>query len=467
MKYFNSMIFALIFIVFFQTSLFAELVIDVDPAKVDGDKKEKPENKAVDKKVQEEDVIKFKNKDIMHGKMLSILPGKGISWKCPEVSEDILFLFRNVSKIDLGNSLASLEGNNASILLTNDDILGGTLKSMDDKELVIETKYGGTIKVDSHMVQGIYPGEDNSGLLYSGPNDMNEWSRPEDNSNGEVAVNDGVLKLTGYSAVGRDMKLTDLSKINFKFETAGNSQVQVLFYSDQVRSNPRNCYALYLSSGYIYLQRYGASGRSGNLGNVSSRELRSGKGKVSILTDKKNKKVTLLVNGAILKQWVDTDFPGQGTFLTFVNQSQGIMKISDIEVSQWNGKMPGADSKGEDSKDDSLVFINGDQVTGKLIKISDNTAVFKTEYAELKVPLKRIKQIKTAVGNQRKARRNNGDVRFSFINGDKLTLKLTKLENGKIMGDSENFGKVVLSLNAFKSVEMNIYDDEAAAEEED
>jgi len=460
MKYHNALIFAICFMFLYQIPVNGELIINIAPPKAEGNNKETFGNKTAKGKNQKDDILKFKNKDALHGKMISILPGKGILWNSRDVKQNILFLNQNVTKIELGNNIPKTENYNASVLLTNDDILDGKLKSMDKKVLILETRYAGIIKIDSHMVKGIYPGEEISGLLYSGPNDMNGWEKISNNKDGKISISEGVLSMNRYSGVGRDMKLTDLSKIDFKFEIAGNCQMQVLFYGDKARSNPKNCYVMYLSSGYIYLQRYGKNGRSGNLGNVHCRAMRSGKGRITIMTDKKKKTVTLMFNGVIIKKWIDTAFPGKGTFVSFLNQSQGTLKIKEIEITEWNGKNQGKGNDEEVTKEDTLIFINGDQVTGKLNQISQDIALFKTDYAELKIPLKRIKHIKTAVDNQHKAKRNAGDVRFSFINGNKLTLNLEKIENGKISGNSENFGKLLITLNVFKAIKLNIYDED-------
>ena len=441
-----------------QLPLQAELEIEITPKKSNTAKKENT-NKEIESSETKSDIIKFKNQDILHGEMISFDPQKGILWKSPEVLQNISFLTGKVEQIVLGSSIRG-SGNNASILLTNGDSLSGKLLSVDTQTLLLDTFYGGILKINRHMVQSIFPGENNPELLYSGPNEIEEWIVPEGQSGGKIDIQGDTLSMTGYCSLGRDMKLPDMAKIEFMFEIAGNCQLQVLFYCNSSLSSPQNCYSLYLSSGYIYLQRYGKHGRSGNLGNVNCRDLRAGKGKITLLLDKKKRKYTLLVNDAMIKQWIDTQEGNDGTFVCFNNQSQGTIKIKDIVISQWNGKIPGGTPEKENEDKDLIIFINGDQVTGNLMSIAKNEAVFKTEYADLKIPLQRIKQLQTAVINQHRARRNSGDVRFIFANGNQLTLDLAKIANGQIMGKSENFGKTSLALNAFKEIQVNIYKEE-------
>lgn len=445
----------LTFFVLYLTPIRAEIVVDLG---TEAKKTETPENTDKNPTKIEADILKFKNKDSLHGKMISLQPGKGILWKSDDTADDILFSMKNVKEIKLGNYIPG-KNNNTSVLLTNGDNLEGKLISLDKDKLILDSSYGGSIKINRHMINSIFPGESNTGLLYKGPNDISEWEIPKGRNSGEISIADNTLVMNGYCSIGRDMKLPDMAKIEFNFENSGNCQMQVLFFSDKVVSYPKNCYVLYLSSSYIYLQSYGPQGRSGNLGNVSCRQLRSGKGKITLLLDRKDKKYSLLVNDTMIKQWVESREPPAGTKVSFTNQSQGTIKIKNLEVSSWNGKVPGSNESKESSEKDIVTFINGDQVTGILQSIKNNETLFKTEYAELKIPLKRIKQILTASENQHRARRNAGDVRFLFPNGNKLTMELAHIKEGKIFGQSENFGDITLNQNAFKSIKLNIYDD--------
>jgi len=435
----------------YQSHLLAELVFEVEApikeSKIDG-----PNDFAEDSSKSIYDVVTFKNQDRINGKLLFLEPAKGLSWKSPEAVKDILFSTINVNKVEFAKKNQKKTSANSSILLTNNDVLDGELISFDSKCLKLKTEYGALFTIDKNMVKAIYPGNENSSILFTGPNNSEEWTKISRHNNGSFSVVDETLILDGYCGVGMDAKLPDMARIDFYYEVAGNSQLRILFYASKLE-NPQDCYSMSINSGYIYLQR----NNGGNLGNVQCKALRAGKGRITLLIDKKEKKITLLVNNAMIKQWTDTEGIGDGKFLSFMNQSQGSVRIKNIEISKWNGSLPGVKETKENEKKDLVIFVNGDKVTGSLLSIEKGETIFKTEYAELKIPLKRIKKISTSIKGQHIARKNSEDAQFIFYNGNIITLKLLRIIDGEIFGESENFGKKSLKLNVFKSMKLNIY----------
>lgn len=439
----------------YQSQLVAELVFEIEAPGEVGTKGASDDSSTDQDDVKHKstyDVISFKNKDRINGKLLSLDPAQGISWKSPESVKDILFSTINVDKIVFAKKKQDKTNVNSSIVLTNNDILGGELISYNSKTVSLKTAYGSLFEIDKNMVKAIYPGSENSSIIYSGPNTVEEWTKSSRHNNGSFSVVDETLVIDGYCGAGMDAKLPDMASIDFYYEVSGNSQLRVIFFASKLE-NPKNCYSMSISSGYIYLQR----NSGGNLGNVQCKALRSGKGRITILVDKKDKKITLLVNNAMVKQWTDTEEIGDGTFISFMNQSQGSIKIKNIEISKWNGSLPGAKDKKENEDKDLIVFVNGDKVSGTLLSIEKGQTVFKTEYAELKIPIKRIKKISTAIKGQHIARKNSEDAQFIFYNGNAITLKLLKISDGEVIGESENFGEKSLKLDVFKTMNLNIY----------
>jgi hypothetical protein len=432
---------------------YSELKIDFIAPENSDNKPEKINNSII----QKSDTLKFKNGDILHGSLLSV-NSKGISWSSREAAETIIFKKRSVTNILLGTQKSYSKTANTQILLTNGDMLAGKLIKLDDKSLSLGTEYAGELAIDKFMIQAIYPGIGGGNNAFKGPNSIDEWIVEDNGNNGSsVTVKEGVLTISGYTAVGRNMKLPDSSKIEFDIESLGNCQFQIQIYGSKVKRNPQNGYTIFVSSGYIYLQRYG-DGDSDNLGNFRSRELQSGKGKITILADKIKKKIILMINGKIAKQWSDTEWAGNGEYVTFINQSNTTVKVKNIVAGGWNGKLPEAKSSKKETQHDSIAFINDDIVSGKLLSIENEKVRFKTEYAEMDIPIARVKEIITASGSRHRARRRGNDIRCYFEDGASITLDLKSIEKGVIEGRTGNFGNAKIKLNAFGRVQFNIYD---------
>ncbi len=406
------------------------------------------------------DMIKFKNGDKFHGKMISFNK-KGILWTSGEAQENIQFRTVNIKEIIIGMQKSYSKNVNTQIVLTNGDMLVGKMLKLSTKELILDTGYGGELKIDRFMVEAIYPGIGGETQGYKGPNDIKEWTIENNgNNNSKVEIKEGVMSLSGYYlCIGKDMKLPDVSKIEFEMEGGGNCQFNLQIYGKKVKRNLSNGYMLSISSSYISLQRY-EDGSSSSMGNVRSKELQSGKGKITILVDKKEKKIILLLNDKMIKQWGDTDWAGTGGILSFSNQSHNLIKIKNIVVGKWNGKIPGAKSSEANESKDSITFMNDDVVSGELKSIVDDKVIFKTEYAEMNIPLERVEEIVTASSSRHRARRRSKDMRCFFPNGDSLTIDLKDIKNGIIEGTNGNFGATTLKLNAFTKLQFNIYDEE-------
>lgn len=436
----------------------AELNIDIATPTTSNSKNDGNDNTKTP--VIKQDIAQFKNGDSLHGALINFSPDNGMAWKSPEAKKQILFNTANLRKIHMGDAANFAKPNQDVIFLSNGDEIYGTIVTLNAETLIFKTPFAGTLTIDRPMIESITPGSGADSDSYAGPISIDDWKTSNQNGrNGSTPkVVDGVMTLPSYTSASRDMNLQPSSSISFKFETLGSSQFQLRFCatSSDVNDGKSN-YTLAISPNYIYLQG-NVNGSSYNLGNVRIRKFGAGKGTVTILFDSKEKGITMLANGKMVKQWTDPQFPVVGKYVSFYNQSSGTVKISKIEVAKWNGKIPGTKAK-TDTKKDTIEFINDDKVTGQLKSMDAKLAVFETDYAPLKVPIARIKRISLASESRGRARRNKADARFVFTKGGHVTLNVSKIADGKIMGESENFGKATFKLKAFKTVELNIYDD--------
>ena len=87
-------------------------------------------------------------------------------------------------------------------------------------------------------------------------------------------------------------------------------------------------------------------------------------------------------------------------------------------------------------------------------------AKFHTPYATMDIPIERIGAIYFGAGTSERARRYAGDVELFFPNRQRLTIKIRKLEDGRLEGFSENFGDLTLNLFAFVGMRFNLYEHE-------
>ncbi len=417
-------------------------------------------NGVADRENPAPDIVKFKNDDILHGLMVSMSPSEGLKWTTPESNKPITFKMDHIVSVGLGH-VQSPEGEvDAAVSLTNGDILRGKLLELTPDKLVLKTGYAGVLNVARPMVSGIVPAGGNGGSLYRGPTTLNDWTVLNNRGGDFVKIKNGVLFLSRRAAVTRDMHLRKRSLMEFHYKTDGSGQLRVILY--QKGAKGREGYYLVLSPGYAYLQKRINNG-STTYGNSPVSPLRARKGKISIYSDLESGDIFLYVNGKKAKQWNGDNFGEGGTFFGFAsNSGGGSYEISQIIIKPWSGKLPSnnaADAK-ESLDEDFIVFVNKDQVSGKLKTIKDGVVVFATDYAELKIPIQRVARIVMSEKGARRARRNSGDAQLLLGNGGAITLNVDSISNGVVKGKSENFGTANIKTKALCTIRFNIYSED-------
>lgn len=415
-----------------------------------------------------QDTVEFLNGDKLHGTLMSIKPEEhGIRWQHVNVKQPIDFSMKGIARITLGKrSPEAPTTHTARIRLSNGDILMGNVVSLSDQSLVFDTSYSGKIEIKRTMLETISPDIESTSVLYQGPTGLDGWVMSQPDS---WQFKKGALYATQQYPIARDIE--DMPPmVNFEFKLAWRMypQFNFTFFSDNLQSASGNCYFLQVSGQTVYFYRCDQNGGTQRIGRINLEQFQPNKtahAKFNILVDKTKKAFSLLIDGVMVQQWVDpASFAGLGNAILFQPQTQGNMKISDISVTRWDGKVPQVESDEEPEKQDFVRFINDDKISGNLQSIDGGQAKFATSYAVLDVPLERIVQVSLSADNAEMARRNSGDIRAHFEEAGEITVNLVDLEAGMIRGNSENFGEIMLPVEALRTLEFNIYEEKSGVE---
>jgi hypothetical protein len=406
------------------------------------------------------DRLRFAGRDMISGKFVSLQPDKFLLWSHPDSEKPIEFKYANLREISLSGKHPNPPAGTATIRLTNGDIIKGSIVSLDAQALTLKTWYAGEMKIVRKMLREIIPATVST-AVYEGPNEIKEWTIENQRDAKKAEVVNRTLIIPGNTSAGRDMKLPDLAKIEFDMSFAPNSNVNIFLYSDQLARHQGNSYIMSISSNYIYIQRYSRNEGSNNIGQGESRRLmEKAQTHFVILADKKQKSFTIIVNGAMMPPMIDAngEFCGKGTMMTFYNSSAfAPLKIKNLLVSKWDGRLPSTMAVNEDSKTDNILFSNDDKVTGRLKSINDGQITFDTEFASLTIPLERAKSIGISTEGAEISKRYANDIRLFFNNDEYLTTALIEISEGKATVKSQNFGTAEFLLNAFRKIALNIY----------
>ena len=412
------------------------------------------------------DVLDFLMGDRMSGDLLGIEEQK-LRWKHPDAVDSMSFVMDNLQgavlkgRRDVGGLLKL-----ARVEMTNGDIYRGKIVSMSGNNLVIETPYAGNVTLVVAHVKSIRPATE-SKIVYEGPNSLEEWKTNQNS----WAFNKGTLtSRSGNQSIGRVIDdLPDMASIEMDLAWRGNAQINIGFWGENPESIHQNSHTLMIQGSYVRLFRYSNTHGGNDLGAINFEAFQtSTRATLGLKLDRKGQNIALFVDGVLAKQWKDTS-PGPltGSALILQSTSGNALRVSNIRVTQWDGKFGGAGSEEGQGETDMAEFSNGDKFSGKLEQIANGQMKFVTDFATFDVPVQRVARVELASKTREQARRHPGDVEVFFPTEERITLRLNTLGNEFLKGSSQNSGDLNLRRSMITKLRFNIYDPRQQKTEEE
>ncbi len=416
------------------------------------------------------ETLLFANKDTLQGSFLGC-DKTGLRWQSPAAKESLIFQTASLTeaklnprKLPIGTSQPA-----HTVLLVNGDELPGTIVSIDDNTMLLDTWYAGRLTIPRAMIRAVTPAK-KTNILYQGPNGPGEWIAGEEEPDDEGRTGkcwvykNGVFTASSYGSIWRDMKLPPHSDIGFDLTLpVGEPDLDMYIYSGD-NGDAKNCYLFQFGLGGVSLTRISMekNAHMESTRDTDEKAMRGEKVRINIRADKDAKKLWLLVNGKAAGEWTDPGgFAGTGTFLKFTSQiEQGALKISNIKVSTWdpapaetNGAIPG-----DAPKEDSLLLENQDRIPGKLKSLANGKVVFTSFNTDVTIPFERIEKIEFAGEGKdqtHEGQAETGDVRAYLAGGGNATLAFESWDAKKITAASPDFGKANFVPDAFQRLQFH------------
>jgi sRNA-binding regulator protein Hfq len=420
------------------------------------------------------EALLFRNGDLLYGKLESIHPGTGIRWQHAEADKVIEFQPDNIAEIHFPphpRPALTNQANAFRLQLRNGDQLEGQVIGFDQEKVVLQTWYAGEMTFPKGAVRALIPVPPAGALVFQGPTGMEGWTigkvSPTVGEAGSWQYKNGAFYATNAASIARDLKLPDVSLIEFDLAWKGMFQLAVAIYTDYLQ--PINLanketepdfgdfYSLQLNSFSANLLPIKKNDPLRYLGQVSVPSFsQKNAAHIEIRASKLKRTVALFVDGQLIKQWVDNEeFSGQGTGVRFVHQPQGKLKLSNLRVWEWDGQFEEKTPLISENKQDLAKLRNGDRVSGVVQSVDNGHMQIVVGENKLDVPLSRVRQIDLATPVTPLAAIKN-DFRAFFSRGGAVTFKLEKWEDGKIFGRSPNFGELAFDSSAFSKVELRL-----------
>ena len=109
--------------------------------------------------------LKLLNGDGISGKFLGIRDGK-ILWRHPSFNDSVQVKSADIAEIRLFPAAGKSRRHNCTVELVNGDTLQGDLIELSETELVLDTWYGGRLKLPRSSVRVIRPGQAANLVIY-------------------------------------------------------------------------------------------------------------------------------------------------------------------------------------------------------------------------------------------------------------------------------------------------------------
>jgi len=419
--------------------------------------------------VARRDELRFRNGDVLFGKLGSISPRAGVAWSHPDAEDALLFGGGAITEIHFGPLAEEpSQTNSCRLIFMNRDQIEGDLIRCDAEQVIFDTAFAGRLMIPRSRVDTIIPLDAKRRTVFSGPEGLEGWTMGKVSGvitdSGQWGYHNGAFLAAKAASIARDVQLPDLSVIEFDLNWKGMFYIAVALYTDYLHPvnlankdqepNFGGFYSLQLNTYAANLLAVKKSDPIKYLGQVAVGSFnQKSSAHIEIRSNRHKKTVALLVDGLLIKQWTDNeDFAGKGTGLRFVHQGQGSIKLSRLRVTEWDGQFEEPRSHPWDSKDDLAKLRNGDRVMGKVEKLENGQLFVSATATKLTVPLNRVKQIELAGTGVEAGNAAPHEMRASLRRGGTLTFRLENWTTNGVEITSTNFGRVLCSPWVFERV---------------
>lgn len=417
-------------------------------------------------------LLQFLDGSSLHGQLQFMNPEQGVAWQHPDVTNLLEFKPTYLSwiKFEQAKPVASASAPASRFRFQNGDEIFGRLVSLDAENFELESWLGGTLRGERRTLQSILVLAKGFLTLYEGPTGLEGWNVGKTPSPKGWQYRESTFIANGPGILGRDFGLTGSSIVSFDLAWNGQFSLILSLYTPVFDrfDYGSGSYIFHLGPGYAALQRVQSGGGGNVLGQVQiPAMLNKRKVRLEIRTNKEEASLALLADGLLIQRWKDNSgFAAKGSGLAFFVQMDGPpLKLSNLKVSEWDGRFE-ADAAANGSATDDLVYLaNRDKVTGKLQSIRQGKLSFTTPQTTLEIPMERVTQM---VFRQGAGATRNGDpwaARAYFSGGGNVAFQVEKWDPDQVLGHSPIFGRLTFDPRSIRQVEFNLGQRKEADEE--
>jgi len=440
---------------------------------------------AAGSRAEEAGTLRFLNEDTISGRMVS-LDRDSVLWESPSLERRASFFTEEIRDLMLEAAIPLPEtkaGHEATLTLTNGDVLNGQLASVTDEQIALDTWYAGRLTFRRVMVRDLAVREMPE-YIFRGPGPLASWIQPGTDLAWSAGDGNSIVS-QAPGAIARDIPLPDEFTLEFEVQWQGSLNLQLILLSnDPEAKQPDQGYDISFQRHSTSLRRLGERQQIGQSNRANALQ-RDEKAKIRLQVSTRTGKIAYYVNDRILEVWTDADVDPEklGSAIHFIAKDNSPMIISRIDISKWDGtldeepkavQIPGVMGFGRAFRDDfeeeapaapeaqegTMVLRNGDLIRGVVKSIEDGMIHIETPFRDVSLPVERLRTLALSPVSLEEPKRENGDIRAWFADGGSIVFRLEGVtaDGRAAKGYSQTFGTADFDLSAFSRLEFNIYE---------
>lgn len=422
------------------------------------------------------DMLLLVNGDQLSGLLHTFqYPGKTY-WNRTDIDVPFEFDSESLDEIVLGDRPKGigLPKERMRLQLANGDTYTGDWVGLDADFLIIDTSFSGRLKVPRKHWQWAEFMHSDTQFLFEGPHGLEGWTMGEvttkELDGGQWAYRNGAFYALKAASIARIIGMPDRMRMEFDMEWKGSLNLAVALYTDYLQPvsladkdlepDFGGFYSLQLTSYAVNVLMVKKKEPLQYLGMTQTPIFRqSEKAHIDVRTNKADNSISLLVNGKMVKRWVDQGgFAGAGKGIRLVHQGQGALRVSNIKVREWDGRFEAPPTNRPQATQDLLTLRNGDKLVGNLVEASTDAMQFQMGETVSEIKLDEVEKIE--IGGIQDAVRpvRKGEVLGDLVGGGNLQFLLEGIGGDSIQGTSDIYGPIQMKLSSFEKLDFQRVD---------
>ena len=418
------------------------------------------------------DMLLLKNSDQISGTLQSFqYPGVTV-WQRSDIDQPIEFKSEAVDEILLGDrpKRLNIQPERVTIRLNNGDTITGSWKSLGPEHLTLNTTFAGELQIPRNRWQWASFRHSDASYLFEGPTGEEGWTVGEVNigklDGGQWAYRNGAFYALKAASIAKLIGMPDRMRMEFDIEWKGSLNLAVALYTDYLQpvsladkdSEPDfgGFYSLQLTSYAVNVLMVKKKEPLQYLGMTQTPVFRQAtKAHIDVRTNKANNSISLLVNGKLVKRWIDQGgFAGEGSGIRLVHQGQGALRFSNLKMREWDGRFESPPTNRPQATLDLLTRRNGDKLVGSVVGSMEDRIQFKIGETITEISFDQIEKIE--IGGLPNANRPvfDGEVDATLVGGGNLRFRVDTIDGNQIKASSEIYGPVNMQLPMFERLDF-------------